>query len=206
MQKQPPAASVARLPKYLAYLKVKLKQQVRTISSTQIAEDLRLYPVQVRKDLQLASDSGKPKVGYPLETLIADLERFLGYHNERDAFLVGAGRLGRALLGYPQFAEFGLSLLAAFDVDPALIGTEIEGKPVFSIEKLPDLARRMGVQIGILTVPESAAQAACDKLIEGGVRAIWNFTVALLQVPEGTIIHNENLAVSLAALSKKLMP
>lgn len=198
------SAAMGRLPKYLAYLKVRQKQGIEGISSTQIAEDLHLNAVQVRKDLALASSAGRPRTGYPLGVLIADLECFLGYHNTQDAFLVGAGRLGRALLGYDQFAEYGLSILAAFDRDPLLHGKELSGKPVMPMHKLDDLVRRMQVHIGILTVSTDSAQAVCDALVHSGIRAIWNFTPVLLQVPEHIIVQNENLASSFAVLSKQL--
>ncbi len=197
-------ASMARLPKYLAYLKIRQKQGEATISSTKIAEDLHLNPVQVRKDLAMASHAGRPKTGYPLGTLIDDLERFLGFSNVSEAFLVGAGRLGRALLYYDQFAELGLSILAAFDTDPTVQGFELAGKPVFPLEKLPDLARRMQMRIGILTVPTVAAQEVAELMVAGGIRAIWNFTSAHLTVPEGIVVQNESMAASFAMLSNKL--
>jgi len=198
------SASLLRLPKYLAYLKIRQRQGVTSISSTKIAEDLRQSPVQVRKDLALASSAGRPKTGYPMDTLIADLERFLGYHNTNDAFLIGAGHLGRALLSYQAFGEYGVSILAAFDTDKSLHGTEVDGKPVLPVTKLPDLARRMRVQIGILAVPETEAQSMCDLMTSCGIRAIWNFTVQHLEIPEGVIVRDENLAASFAILSKQL--
>lgn len=198
------SASLQRLPQYLAYLKVQQKMGATSISSTQIAGDMHLTSIQVRKDLAMASKAGRPKTGYPLDTLIADLERFLGYHNAHDAFLVGAGKLGRALLGYEKFAEYGLSILAAFDVDPEIVGREVAGKPVFPMEKFSNLASRMKVRLGILTVPEAVAQSVCDEMTAGGIRAIWNFSGVHLQVPEGIILQNENMAASFAVLSNRL--
>lgn len=197
-------ASLARLPKYLVYLKMRHREGLESISSTIIAEDLHLHPVQVRKDLALTTNSGRPKTGYPMSELIENLESFLGYNNAHDAFLVGAGKLGRALLGFEQFEEYGLSILAAFDTDPALHGTEFNGKPVFPMEKLSNLVGRMHVQIGILTVPEEAAQSAADLMVNSGIRAIWNFTTANLAVPEDVVLQNENLASSFAVLSGRL--
>lgn len=197
-------ATLERLPKYLAYLKIKQKQGISAISSTRIAEDLRLNPVLVRKDLAAVCQAGRPRTGFPIEILIDDVEQYLGYHNTREAFLVGAGHLGQALLGYKQFAEYGLSILAAFDVSPRLIGRECNGRPIMAMKKLPDLAQRMGVQIAILTVPGEAAQPTCDLLVQCGMRAIWNFTPVMLEVPDRIILHNENLATSFAVLSRKL--
>lgn len=197
-------ATLERLPRYLAYLKIRQKQGVQQISATIIAEDLRLTPVSVRKDLAAVCQAGRPKVGFPLDILIDDLERFLGCGNVRDAFLIGAGKLGRALLAHRQFGEYGLDILAAFDVSPRLVGQEVEGKPVFPLRKLPNLAQRMGVHVGILTVPAEAAQTACDILLEGGIRAIWNFTPTPLDVPATVVVRNENLAASFAVLSRDL--
>ena len=203
-KQSPASASLQRLPRYLAYLKVRQKQGVYSVSSTTIAEDLRLNPVQVRKDLALATDAGRPRTGYPLDTLIDDLERFLGYDYTRDAFVIGAGRLGRALLGHSQFGEYGLSILAGFDTDEALHGTEVDGKPIFPMEKLPNLAKRMRVQVGILAVPNAAAQDACEQMVDAGIRAIWNFATVPLTVPEHIIVQHENLAASFAILSNQL--
>ncbi len=199
-----PLATTQRLPKYLAYLKIRQKQGIESISTSRIAEDLNMAAISVRKDLARISNAGRPKTGYPMDALIADLERFLGYGNARDAFLVGAGRLGQALMGYAQFAEYGLSILAGFDIDPALIGSEIDGKPILPLEKLPGLARRMQVKVGILTVPEDAAQETFALMVESGIRAVWNFTAIPLSAPPGVVLQNENLAASFAVLSKRL--
>ena len=204
LAKRAQSASFSRLPKYLAYLKVRQKQGVSSISSTKIAEDMRLHPVQVRKDLALATSAGRPKTGYPVDALIEDLERFLGFGNASEAFLIGAGRLGLALLGHAQFAEYGLSILAAFDTDPALHGKEVGGKPIFPLEKLENLVGRMRVRIGILAVPAAEAQAVCDRLGACGIRAIWNFSSPNLKAPPDVILQNEDLAASFAVLSNKL--
>lgn len=197
-------ASLERLPRYLAYLKIRKKQGGSTISSTQIAEDMRLNAVLVRKDLAAICDAGRPKTGFPIDTLIHDLESYLGYDNTRDAFLIGAGRLGRALMGHDEFADFGLTILAAFDTAAEMVGQEVDGKPVFPIGKLPNLTRRMGVRIAILTVPKEVAQATCELAIESGIRALWNFTPEVLSVPEHIVVQNESLATSFAVLSRNL--
>ncbi len=196
--------ALQRLPVYLKYLKSLPKEGVVNISSTLIAEALDLNDVQVRKDLALISSGGRPKVGYILENLIFDIEQFLGYDDSNSAVLVGAGNLGRALLSYNGFTEFGLDIVAAFDVDKDLIGTTVNGKPVLSAEKLLDLCSRMKVRIGIITVPDHDAQAVCDKLVEGGILAILNFAHVRLKVPNHVLVQNENLACSLAILSKHL--
>jgi redox-sensing transcriptional repressor len=136
--------------------------------------------------------------------LIDAIEQFLGWKNTSDAFLVGAGSLGSALLGYEGFKEYRLNVLAGFDANPVKIGTHIHGKEIFAMDKLPDLIRRMHVLIGILTVPAAAAQQVADVLVGAGIRAIWNYTPVQLQVPDGVIVEDVKLAASLAVLSSRL--
>lgn len=136
--------------------------------------------------------------------LINEIESFLGYNNVHDAVLVGAGRLGRALMGYDGFKSYGLNILAAFDSNADCIGTTESGKQIFSMERLGDICRRLGVHIGIITVPADQAQAVCDALVEAGIKAIWNFAPIHLYVPDGVLVQTENMAASLAMLSKHL--
>ncbi len=196
--------ALQRLPVYLKYLKSLPKEGVLNISSTSIADALGLNDVQVRKDLALASGGGRPKVGYILRDLIFDIEQFLRYDDSNSAVIVGAGNLGRALLSYNGFSEYGLDIVAAFDVDQSLIGTTVNGRPVLSADKLLDLCSRLKVRIGIITVPDHEAQAVCDRLVEGGILAILNFAHVRLKVPDHVLVQNENLACSLAVLSKHL--
>ena len=186
------------------FLKLLDFSETPTISAAEIARSLGLNPVLVRKDLALISDGGRPKIGYNREKLIADIEGFLGYGNTNDAVLIGAGKLGRALLGYSGFAEYGLNIVAAFDANDAIIGTSKSGKPIMHMSRLEEFCRRNKVQIGIITVPAEDAQNVCDRLIECGIRAIWNFAPKHLDVPEDILVQNENMAASLALLSKHL--
>lgn len=196
--------TLQRLPQYLNFLKSMPRTGAANISATAIAEALGLGDVQVRKDLALVSSGGRPKVGYDADRLIADLERFLGYDDVTSAVIVGAGDLGRALLGYGGFAAYGIELMAAFDRDAALAGQNIHGKPVFPAERLKELCGRMQIRIGIIAVPAEEAQQVCDALVESGVRGIWNFAPVNLSVPENVLVQNEDIAVSLAVLSKRL--
>ena len=193
-----------RLPAYLNYLRSPGGKTGKNVSATSIAEALGLNDVVVRKDLASVSSKGRPKVGYARAELIRELESFLGYDNSQDAILVGAGKLGQALLAYSGFPQSGLNILAGFDADPSLAGREVAGKKILPMDKLPDLCRRVGVHIGIITVPGGQAQAVCDQLIDSGVLAVWNFANAHLQVPRGILVQNENMAVSLALLSNHL--
>jgi redox-sensing transcriptional repressor len=199
-----PTQTLRRLPLYLNYLKSLPQGASVNISATAIAEALGLNNVQVRKDLAFVSDGGKPKIGYVTENLILDLERFLGYDDAESAVIVGVGNLGHALLSYKGFKAYGLHIVAGFDTNQTLIGMEIDGKPIMPVERLGDLCRRMKIHIGIITVPEQEAQTVCDSLVESGVRAIWNFAPVHLKAPENVLIQNENMAASLAVLSKHL--
>lgn len=192
-----------RLTVYLNYLK-ELPKDVCNISSTAIAAALGQGEVQVRKDLAFVSSGGRPRVGYSKAELISDIEEYLGYNQDDDAILVGAGRLGRALLEYPGFSEVGVNIVAAFDSDPYVTSEKTAGREVFPMSRLPDLCRRMNVKIGIVAVPKEAAQQICDLLVENGILAIWNFAPIHINVPENILIQNENLAASLAVLSRKL--
>jgi len=197
--------ALQRLPSYLNYLKKRKEEGVINISSPMIALELHLNEVQVRKDLASVSRSeGRPKTGHNVERLIDDIETFLGYNNVDHAVIVGVGQLGRALLNYKGFENYGLEIIAAFDNDESLVNQEINNVKVSSIAKLEDLVRRLQVHIGIITVPASCAQEICDKLIKGGVLAIWNFAPVNLKVPDYILVHNENMAASLAVLSRHL--
>lgn len=192
-----------RLPGYLAYLKNMPDSAPAHISATALANALGMGEVQVRKDLAMVSDGGRPKIGYLRESLIEDIEQFLGYDNTTDAVLIGAGKLGQALMAYKGFDEYGLNILAAFDARPKMERTD-EGKPIYNIVELERFCRTHKVLMGIITVPAEAAQEVADQLIAGGIKAIWNFAPTHLDVPANILVQNENMATSLAVLSVHL--
>ena len=203
MEKKISKAVLKRLPGYLAYLKSLQDQDHPYISATALANALGMGEVQVRKDLASVSDGGRPKIGYLRESLIEDIEQFLGYDNTTDAVLIGAGRLGQALMGYRGFEEYGLNVLAAFDTNPTCDHTE-DGKPILHMDQLEQFCRAHKVLMGIITVPDCHAQEVCDKLISFGIKAIWNFAPIHLEVPSNILVQSENMATSLAVLSMHL--
>lgn len=204
MQRKEISKSVLkRLPGYLAYLKNIPDDASPYISATGLANALGMGEVQVRKDLAMVSDGGRPKIGYLRESLIRDISQFLGYDNTTDAILVGAGKLGQALLGYNGFAAYGLNILAAFDVSPFAEKTQ-EGRDVYPMSHLETFCRNNQVLMGIITVPAPNAQEVCNLMISCGIKAIWNFAPTHLDVPEGILVQNENMATSLAVLSMHL--
>ncbi|MDK2981457.1 MAG: redox-sensing transcriptional repressor [Chloroflexota bacterium] len=196
--------TLQRLPFYLGYLKTLDKETAETISATTIAEALSLNHVQVRKDLASVCSLGRPKIGYVTQELIGEIEHFLGYDNAESAVIVGAGKLGKALLGYRGFEDYGLNIVAAFDMDERVVGSEENSKQIFPMNKLKNLCERMKIHIGIITVPAEHAQSVCDALVDSGILAIWNFAPVHLTVPEHILVQNENMASSLAVLSKHL--
>ena len=203
MEKKVSKAVLKRLPGYLAYLKSTQDQDYPYISATALANALGMGEVQVRKDLASVSDGGRPKIGYLRESLIDDIEQFLGYDNTTDAVLIGAGRLGQALMGYKGFEEYGLNVLAAFDTNPAVDRTD-DGKPVYRMDQLEPFCKAHKVLMGIITVPDCHAQEVCDQLIKCGIKAIWNFAPTHLEVPSNILVQSENMATSLAVLSMHL--
>lgn len=193
-------ASLKRLPKYLRVLKDKKENGVELISSTAIAKELNLNPIQVRKDLALVSKSdGKPGIGFSTQNLISDMEEFLNLNNMTDAIIVGAGKLGQALMNYKGF-ENNTDILMAFDIDKS----KCDNKKTFYIDKMENLIKRMNIHIGIITVPKESAQEVCDKMIKYGIKAIWNFAPINLKIPENIVIKNEDLSASLLVLLKNL--
>lgn len=196
-------AVLKRLPGYLNYLKSTRDSASPYISATALAGALGMGEVQVRKDLAMVSDGGRPKIGYLRESLIDDIEQFLGYDNTTDAVLIGAGKLGQALMGYKGFEAYGLNVLAAFDTKPSAEVTE-DGKPIFHMSQLDAFCREHKVLMAIITVPAQFAQEVCDQLIACGIKAVWNFAPTHLDVPENILVQNENMATSLAVLSMHL--
>lgn len=194
-----------RLPYYLEYLKGLQAKGFDVVSSPTVAAYFHSSEIQVRKDFaSVSSAPGKPRHGFDIPDMIRNIETMLGYHNTNDAVLVGAGSLGHALLSYEGFRDYGLHIVAAFDTDPGLINTEVSRVCILPVDKLSDLCRRLQVHIGIITVPAAGAQQVCDQLIAGGIRAVWNFSPVHLSVPEGILVQNENMAASLALLSRHL--
>ena len=198
--------AIGRMPYYLDYLNELYSSGVTTVSAPNVAAHFGFSEIQVRKDFSAVSSiQGRPKHGFSIPEIIDDMEMILGYRNCKDAVLVGAGSLGTALLEYDGFNKYGIDIVAAFDSDPAKAGGHIGEKQIFPSERISELCLRMNIHIGIITVPAAAAQDVCDRLVAGGVKAIWNFAPKHLSVPDGILVQNENMAASLALLSKHLM-
>lgn len=197
-------ATLGRLPAYLQYLKELDPTLNSNISATIIAKDLGLGEVQVRKDLSAVSGAGRPKLGYKTAALIKRLEDVLGQNNISKAIIVGAGKLGNALLEYNGFVNYGLEISAAFDIDQSKVGNTEFGKPILLLDSLEEYCKENEIKLAVITVPAKAAQSICDRLTKCGVTAIWNFAPCQLSVPDGIMLQQENLALSLAHLKLQM--
>lgn len=196
--------TIKRLPLYLRVLQDMEKEGMTYASGAVVAQRLSLDPIVVRKDLAITGVTGRPRLGFPLHELIEAIQEFLGWRNIYDAALVGAGSLGSALLRYDGFRQHGLRITAAFDTSPKRIGHTVNKVKIQPVDKIVPVIRELRIQLAILTVPAEAAQEMADRLVEAGVRGIWNFTPIRLAVPPHVILQREDLAASLAVLSHKL--
>jgi len=199
-----PLPTLRRMPRYHQYLARLRSAGQEQVSAARMAQVLGVHHTQVRKDLTLAGCLGRPKTGHRVAELMTAIERFLHWDNQSEAFLVGVGSLGTALLNYPGFGQAGARIVAAFDLDPAKCGGRVGEIPVLGMDKLPGLAERMHIAVGILTVPADAAQAAAELMVASGIRAIWNFAPITLDLPRAIIVENLELFASLALLLRKL--
>ncbi|MDK2840938.1 MAG: redox-sensing transcriptional repressor [Anaerophaga sp.] len=198
-----PEPALRRMPCYLAYLKIASRKGNRYISSTSIARDIGVDSTQVTKDLSYTGISGKTRVGYEVESLIDALEDFLGFRMVDNTFLFGAGSLGMALIHDHGLKQYGLNIVKAFDIDPAVVGREIANVTIHHIDDFK-LMREEGVEIAILTVPTESAQQVTDLMVEGGIRAIWNFTPVRIKVPDDVVVQNTSLYAHLAVMFNRL--
>lgn len=191
---------LSRLPKYLRILKEQKQENFENISATIIANELNLNSIQVRKDLALVSSvEGKPGIGFNINKLIVDLENFLGINLSNNAIIVGAGKLGQALLEYTGFGN-NLNIVKAFDND----NKKCNDKNICNINEMADYIKNENIRIGIITVPSNAAQEVCNIMIESGIKAIWNFAPVNLKISENIAIKNEDLSSSFLILLNDL--
>lgn len=196
-------ATIGRLPSYLNYLK-SVEKTTENISATVIAKELGMGEVRVRKDLASVSGAGRPKTGYNVRELIETIESYLHGDSHMIAVIVGAGKLGRALLDYGGFSEYGVDVSAAFDVSVTEPQISASGKQILPMTALDGYCSEHNVKIGIITVPSDAAQTVCDRLVSCRVKGVWCFAPTCLEIPDGISVVYENMALSLAYLGKKI--
>ncbi len=199
-----PEPTLRRLPWYLAFVKLMKGKGETFISSTQIAKEINVDPSQVAKDLSFVNISGKTRVGYDINALVDVLEDFLGFTSQHKAFLFGVGSLGASLLHDTGLSQYGLEIVAGFDVREDLDGNMINGIPVFHMDDFPAKQKEYGATIGVITVPVEKAQEVTDRIIEGGIKALWNFTPFRIRVPEHIVVQNTSMYAHLAVMFNRL--
>lgn len=194
-----------RFPIYLKYLLSMRDSGLLTISSPMIASALSFSEEQVRKDLQVVSmNNGKPKTGRDINEVIHDIQCFLGYDKYTNACIVGVGHLGSALINYQGFRDFGLNIVCGFDSSNKVIGSKINDVEVFSIYQLANKIEELHIEVAILVTPSNVAQDVTNKLVNAGIKGIWNFVPTHLNVNNDVVVENINMASSFAVLQHKL--
>ena len=196
--------SIRRMPSYMHKLMLLHAAGEKFTSAAKLAEYMDLDPIIVRKDFELTGIKGRPGIGYKTSELIKAIRRFLGWNETKTAFLLGAGSLGSALLGYEEFAEYGLLITCLFDSDPDKIGTMVHGHEVIDIRRLTEYALCCRPQLAIICVPSACVQMLADQLIECGVSAFWNFANVCLKAPPDVVVQREVIAGGFAVLSRKI--
>lgn len=199
-----PEPTLRRLPWYLSNLKLLRQKGEQYVSSTQLSKETNIDASQIAKDLSFVRVTGRTRVGYEVETLITVLEDFLGFTRIHKAFLFGVGSLGGALLRDTGLEHFGMQIVAAFDVNPNLVGTTLCGIPIYHTDEFEQKMLEYDVNIGVLTVPIEIAQAVTDKMVAGGIKAVWNFTPFRIRVPESIVVQNTSLYAHLALMFNRL--
>ena len=199
-----PEPTLRRLPWYLSNIKLMKEKGEQYVSSTQISKEINIDASQIAKDLSYVNISGRTRVGYNIDALIEVLESFLGFTNMHKAFLFGVGSLGAALLRDSGLHHFGLEIVAAFVVNPELVGKDLNGIPIFHSDDFEAKMKEYDVNIGVLTVPINIAQEITDKMVDGGIKAVWNFTPFRIRVPENIVVQNTSLYAHLAVMFNRL--
>lgn len=199
-----PEPTLRRLPWYLSSAKLMKERGERFVSSTQISRQINIDSSQIAKDLSYVAIAGRTRVGYDIDALITVLEDFLGFTGLHRAYLFGVGNLGAALLQDSGLTQFGLRIVAAFDINPCLVGKQINGIPIYHSDRFEERIMRDRVNIGVLTVPIAIAQNITDKMVDGGIKAVWNFTPFRIKVPEHIVVQNTSLYAHLAVMFNRL--
>ena len=197
-------ATVDRLPLYFRTLRLIRSEGSEIVSSEELGRRIGVTPEQIRKDLASFGAFGKKGVGYHVAELVNNISQILGLDRKWNIAIIGVGHLGWALANYRNFASLGFHLTALFDQNPAIVGQLINGVDVLSVADLETTVASRNIQIGVIAVPAGEAQAVADRLVAAGVHGIWNFAPVHLNTPEGILVQNENMAASLALLSKHL--
>jgi redox-sensing transcriptional repressor len=187
----------ARLSRYLQVLTQAKKMGKDRISSQEISDYTNINATQIRRDLSAFGKFGKRGVGYNIDSLLGEIRKILRTQGQHNIALVGAGRLGQAIASSPIFAEHGINIAAVFDTDPEKVGRTVGSQHVSDYSRLPDVVRDKNIIVGVLAVPADSAQDATNDLVDAGVKILFNYSEALLDVPHDVAVHTSNPAVEL---------
>ncbi len=199
-----PEPTLRRLPWYLAYVTLLDNLHVEHVSSTQISKELNVDASQIAKDLSFLNIKGKTRIGYDVHQLTKELVDFLGFKKKHNAVVIGAGSLGAALMNDKGLSQYGLNIVAGFDVNEEIIGTHVGDIPVYDIAELKERQKENHAQIAILTVPVNHSQSAANDVIEAGIKAIWNFTPFRIKAPADVVIANTSIYAHLALIYNRM--
>ncbi|MDE6715983.1 MAG: redox-sensing transcriptional repressor Rex [Muribaculaceae bacterium] len=199
-----PEPTLYRLPSYLAYVNILKSQGVEYVSSTQISKAINIDASQIAKDLSFLNLRGKTRIGYEVELLAKELADFLGFKRRHNAVIMGVGSLGSALLQDSGLSQYGLNIVAGFDINPAITSKSVGGVNVYHVDELAGLKDALDVNIGILAVPVAKAQEAADMLVDNGFGAIWNFTPWNITAPDNVVIQNTSIYAHLAVMYNRI--
>lgn len=201
---QIPEPTLRRLPGYLSFFKALKINNVAHVSSGQIASNFKMDSTLVTKDLSYTGIKGKTKIGYNVDELIDRIITFLDFNNQEKAFLFGVGNLGKALIKYQGLKNYGLNIVAGFDVDAAVVNQTLRDVKIFPLNEFRDLSQKWNVRLGIITTPDAKAQEIADLMVAWGIKAIWNFTPQSIKVPDNIIVENTSVYSDLAVILNKL--
>lgn len=199
-----PEPTLRRFPWYLAYVSMLRSHDVEYVSSTQISKELNVDASQIAKDLSYLNIKGKTRIGYEVSLLERELQDFLGFKKVHNAVIIGVGSLGAALIQDSGLSNYGLNIVAGFDVNPEIVGTSICNVPIYNITELKNQRKEYKAKIGIVAVPVDKAQEVADKMIDAGIKAIWNFTPVRIRAAEGIIIQDTSIYSHLAVMYNRL--
>ena len=199
-----PEPTLRRLPWYLAFVKMLDSRHEEYVSSTLIAKRLNVEPSQIAKDLSFLNIKGKTRIGYEVHPLAKALNDFLGFKHRHNAFMIGAGSLGSALMRDLGLMQYGLNIVAGFDINPDIVGKNVADIPIYDIAELPARQRSTGVSIAIIAVPFENAQEVADTLVESNIKAIWNFTPYRIKVPRNIVLQNTSIYSDLAIMYNRM--
>ena len=201
MSKEISQAVIRRLPRYYRYLGELLDEGVERISSNDLSHRMKVTASQIRQDLNNFGGFGQQGYGYNVQFLYEEIGKIMGLNTEHRIIIIGAGNLGQALANYVKFEKLGFVITALFDVNPELSGKSVRGIPILMLSELDEYCRTHRVDIAALTMPKSKADSIASKLVDLGIRAIWNFAHTDLNLADDVIVENVHLSESLMRLS-----